>query len=484
MSGRPVLLTLDLGTTNCKAAAFDLSGAEIVRVAVSYPTYTPAAGAHLQRPAEWLAAARQALSETAKALGDDIARTTGLALSAWGPGLVLLSSAGEVLNEFSPTWQDFRSQSHGERLISELGPGWIGGGMPTSGFPAKLAWAMEEWPALTRDAAFALGVKDLLLYWLTGEIATEPSSGPYGDRWPAEVFSFIGWATERLPPVLPPTSIAGHLLSARASELGLPAGLPVVMGLNDGASATLGAGCRRAGDGVISLGTNGVLRVVTDRQPATEDCLIRALFRYPFVDDLWVTGGFALSGGDALRWLVEAFTGTGGEQAYRTALDDAARVPPGSDGVLFLPYLIGRGSPAPDPSASGAFVGLRSSHGRGHLVRAVLEGVTYALYDISSALDDLGRPLEHLAITGGGARAALWRSIIADVFGRSVHHAVGDSNLGAAMVLTVALQLHSSFDDAVARMTSPVPVQPSGDAAPFAKGYAQFRDTAARLAPV
>ena len=189
------------------------------------------------------------------------------------------------------------------------------------------------------EAAFALGVKDLLLYWLTGNIATEPSSGPYADRWPDDVFSFIGWTSSRLPPVLPSTAIGGQLLSSRASER-FSADLPVVMGLNDGSSATLGAGCRRAGDGVISLGTNGVLRIITNDQPREQDCLSRSLFRYPFVDDHWVVGGFELSGGDSLRWLVRALSGTESEEAYVRVLNETATVPAGSEGALFLPYLV------------------------------------------------------------------------------------------------------------------------------------------------
>jgi xylulokinase len=476
-----VLLSLDLGTTNCKAVAFDERGSELARSEAAYPTYRPGPGAHVQRPAEWLEAASRALRGAGKALGDDAGRAAGLALSAWGPGLVLLSRDGRVLNEYSPTWQDLRSRQHGELLMAKVGPDWVGGGIPASGFPAKLAWAMEEWPDLTEEAAFALGVKDLLVYWLTGELATEPSSGPFGEGWPEEAFSAIGWAMDRLPPVLAPTEIGGQIKAELASELGLPLGMPVIMGVNDGASATLGAGCSRVGDAVASLGTNGVLRALIRQKPAASDCLARGLFRYPFVEGLWVTGGFTLSGADALRWLVQALSGQVTDQAYELLLGEATEISPGSEGVIFLPYLIGRGSPSPTTDAAAAFVGLRSSHGRGHLVRAVLEGVAYALYDISSAFDNLGLQVERLALTGGGARSELWRSIIAGVFRKPAYYAPGSSNLGAAMVLAVALGIYSSFQQAIEEMTAAAPVAPNPDATVYMKGFTRFSVASRRV---
>ncbi len=450
MTRETLLLTLDLGTTNCKAVVFDVHGREIARRQASYPTRSRGDAAFEQCPADWLEAADTVLSGIGAALGADAARLAGIALSAWGPGLVFVSDDGALLND-SPTWQDGRADPYGRRLIDEVGADWIGGGIPTTGFPAKLAWAHDAHPEAARRAVYALGVKDVVLRWLTGSIATETSSGPYAERWPRSVIEAAGWDLDRLPPVLAPTDVGGRLLPGRAQQLRLPEGLPVVMGLNDGASATLGVGCHHPGDAVVSLSTNGVLRVVTDRRPDTDACVASSFFRYPFVDSLWVMGGFALSGADSLRWLVESTTA----ESYEQLLEEATTSPPGADGVVFLPFLAGRGTPKPSPNASGALVGLRRHHGRAHLTRAVLEGVAFALRDISDALAAHNLRIERLRITGGGARSPLWREIIATALDVDVAYVEGDSNLGAAILLAVTTGAYPSFEDAVARMTRP-----------------------------
>jgi xylulokinase len=474
----PILLTVDLGTTNCKAVAFDAGGKPLAAAAIPYPTLNPREGWYEQRASDWRAAIESAVGSVTEELGPDAARTAGLALSAWGPGLVLLDAAGEPLNKTSPTWQDVRSIKHGQQLVHDVGPAWVGGGMPFTGFPAKLAWALEAWPDQAARAAYAVGVKDYLLHWLTGTLATEPSSGPYGDEWVPAVFDALGWARERLPPVVPSTATLGGLRPALAARLGLEAGVPVVAGVNDGAAATLGVGAHLARDAVVSLGTNGVFRLVTTSPLGAEVCLERSLFRYPLVAGLWACGGFVLSGGSALAWLADAVSAP-----VDTLLHDAAAAPPGSDGVVFLPYLVGRGSPTPDPEAAGAYLGLRPRHRRSHLARAVLEGVAFGVADIAGVLALLGFQAERLLVTGGGAASDLWRSILADVLGLTAHHSAGDSNLGSAIVLAAALGLEPDLESA-ARAFLPQSEATPVTGASYETAYAAFRDGAARLTDV
>ena len=483
MSSTPLLLALDLGTTNCKAAVFDLAGRDVARAYEAYPTHLRHGGAYEQRPRDWIAAATNVIRDVSSSLKARVHTLVGLSVTAWGPGLVLVSPTGEVLNDYSPTWQDFRSDEYGRRLIRRCGPAWIGGGMPLSGFPAKLAWALDQWPS-SASARMALGVKDYLVYWLTGRYVTEPSSGPFGPVWREEVFEAVGWDLDRLPPVRSSLEVGGLLNRGRAVELTLPPGLPVVMGLNDGASATLGAGSCRVGDTVVSLGTNGVLRVVVASEPDPQRCLDRSMFRYPFVTSRWITGGFALSGGDSLRWLVHAL-GAAGEKGgadYETALEDAASVSPGCDGVVFLPYLIGRGAPLANPRASGSYTGLRSMHGRGHLVRAVLEGVACALQDVRLAVDEVATDAGDVVLSGGGGKASLWQEVIAGVFGRPVRAPGGDSALGAAIVAATALGYHESIERAVESMVPAVErVEPPDDRSAYLTCYSRFQDLQRRI---
>jgi xylulokinase len=451
MSGA-ILLAVDLGTTNCKAAAYSLDGSLRASESRPYPTLNPCEGWYEQRPDDWKHAITRAVSSVTGSLGKSAADVAGLCLSAWGPGLVLLGHDGEPLNDASPTWQDVRSLEHGRQLVEQAGPGWVGGGMPLTGFPAKLAWAIDAWPERAAAASYAVGVKDYLLFWLTGVLATEPSSGPYSARWPRHVFGAIGWDAARLPPVISSTAVLGVLREELAEELGLAPGLPVVAGINDGAAATLGVGACRAGDAVVSLGTNGVLRLLTATPPSAERCLACSLFRYPVVDDIWACGGFVLTGGSALAWVADATAAESGATEIDALLQAAAEVPVGSDGVLFLPYLIGKGSPDPDPDATAAFIGLRLRHRRAHLVRAVLEGVAFGVRDIVEELQAQGLDPERLFVTGGGAASPLWRSVFTGVLGMPATHATGDSTLGSAIVLAAGLDLARDIQHAVAQL--------------------------------
>jgi xylulokinase len=275
------------------------------------------------------------------------------------------------------------------------------------------------------------------------------------------VFDSIGWDRARLPPVAPSTEIVGQLRRDLAKQIGLPPGLPVVLGINDGAAATLGVGAHREGDAVVSLGTNGVFRLVSRRPISAAVCLERSLFRYPLVEDLWACGGFVLAGGSALAWLADAVVAPGDSTDIDDLLRDAAEAPAGSDGVSFLPYLVGRGSPEPNPNAAAAWLGIRLRHRRSHLARAVLEGVAFGAKDIANALDALDLRVKRLFITGGGAASSLWRGILADVLGFPAGYTHGDSNLGAAIVLAVGLGLEPNLEAAVHRLVRDPVITPT-----------------------
>jgi xylulokinase len=479
----PILLTIDLGTTNCKAVAFTLDGEPCVSASAPYPTLNPREGWYEQRVADWQSVIAAVLQSVSQRLGSRMEDVAGLCLSAWGPGLVLLDADGAPLNQASPTWQDVRSIDHGRMLVREAGTDWVGGGLPLTGFPAKLAWAAEAWPDLSRRAAYAIGVKDYILFWLTGSLCTDPSSGPYSVGWPTAVFSFIGWDVAHLPPVAPSTDIVGRVRRELAEQFGLPPELPVISGLNDGAAATLGVGAHHAGDAVVSLGTNGVLRLVTTRSITAEVCLERSLFRYPLVEGLWACGGFVLAGGSALSWFADAIATPGDASEIDDLLRDAGEAPAGSDGVVFLPYLVGKGSPQPDPGASATFTGLRFRHRRSHLTRAVLEGVAFGMKDIAEALVSLNLPMKRLFITGGGAASSLWRGIVVDVLGLPASYTQGDSNLGAAIVLVVGLGIEPNIDAAVRRLVSEPATTPTTreNLSAYEAAYQTFRASVAKL---
>lgn len=472
-----LFLGLDLGTTNAKAAAYDLQGRLIGVGTAAYPTAYPQPGWAEQRPADWQKALTAAIAQLMTTLGsrkDDLA---AIGLSAHGPGVVLVDAQGQPLLDTSPTWQDTRCLAQGQWLIEQVGLGWAGQGIADNSFPPKLRWIIEHHPAVARRARYALGVKDFLVHWLTGEFATEPTTTSGGANWWTPVFDACEWPVDRLPAIAASTAIVGMVRAALAEQLGLPSALPVVIGISDGASATLSMGAIQPGDMVLTLATAGVIRTVLAKPLAASVRLAHNLFYWPYVNDQWIAGGQLKVAASALEWFARSHLGA----SIDTLLVAAEQSPPGSNGVCFVPYLMGRGSPQPDPEATGAFLGLTLNHQRGDLSRAVLEGVAYEFRTLLDELVGLGQPCPALRISGGGTRSALWRQILAGVLARPLTHYTADSTLGAAIMAAVGSGYHATLADAIAQMVYPAettvaPPEQIDDYAGAYEGYVEWRE--------
>ncbi len=446
-----LFLGLDLGTTNAKAAAYDGQGRLVGATTAAYPTAYPQPGWAEQRPVDWQKALTAATGELMAVLGSRKADLVAIGLSAHGPGVVLVDEQGQPLLETSPTWQDTRCLAQGQWLIDQVGLGWAGQGMGDNSFPPKLRWIIEHHPAVAGRARYALGVKDFLVHWLTGEFATEPTTTAGAATWWTPLFDACEWPLDKLPAIVPSTAIVGPVRSALVDQLGLPVPLPVVMGINDGASATLSMGAIQPGDMVLTLATAGVIRTVLSSPLAPETRLAHNLFYWPYVNDQWIAGGQLKAAASALEWLARSHA----ETTMEMLLAEAAQSPAGSRGVCFAPYLMGRGSPTPNPAATGAFLGLTLNSQRGDLVRAVLEGVAFEFRTLLDELVRLGHPCSILRMSGGGTRSPLWRQILAAVLARPLTHYSADSTLGAAIMAAVGRGYHDNLADAVAQMVYP-----------------------------
>ncbi|MBX3010496.1 MAG: hypothetical protein KF832_03275 [Caldilineaceae bacterium] len=478
---RPLFLGLDLGTTNAKAAAYDAAG-QLVGVAIAaYPTAYPQPGWAEQRLADWLAALTSATQQLMVTLGARKAALVAIGLSAHGPGVVLLDALGQPLLDTSATWQDTRCLAQGQWLIDQVGLGWAGQGLPANSFPPKLRWLVEHHPTLVPRARYALGIKDYLGYWLTGEIATEPTSTAGAAAWWPPVFAACGWSMERLPPIVPSTTVIGPVQRDVAATLGLPAALPVVIGLGDGAAATLSMGALQAGDMALTLATAGVIRTVLPTPPVPAARLAHHLFTWPYVEGQWIVGGQLKAAASALEWTARSH----GEASLEILLTEASESPPGSRGVTFVPYLMGRGSPAPDPNATGVFLGLTLATQRGDLTRAVLEGVAYEFRTLLDTLVVLGYPCHALRMSGGGTRSPLWRAILAAVLARPLHHYVADSTLGAAIMAAVGSGHQAGVATAVAAMVQEgeTTLASPHAVATYDRLYGEYQQWQARLFP-
>jgi xylulokinase len=273
--------------------------------------------------------------------------------------------------------------------------------------------------------------------------------------------------------------VTGRVSAAGAEATGLAEGTPVVAGAGDQAAGAVGMGVVRPGVVSATIGTSGVVFAATDR-PA-RDRLGRVHSFCHAVPDRWHVMGVTQAAGLSLRWFKDRF-GAGaddGRDAYERLSDEAASAPPGADGVLWAPYLLGERTPHLDPDARAALVGLTASHGRPHVIRAILEGVAFSLRDTFTLFDEMEVPVRAVRLGGGGARGRLWRQVQADVYGREVEVLEADEGAayGAAILAGVGAGVWPSVDaacDAVVRVADRVEPDPQA-AATLRVRYEAFR---------
>ena len=448
------MIGADVGTTSAKAVAFDAGGREHGRAEQGYPLQEPAPGQEVLDPGAVVDAALQTIGGAAEAARREGRRVAGIGVSAAMHALAALDAHGQALTPLL-TWADTRAVEQAERLRRERPELHDRTGVPLHPMSplTKLVWFREEDPRTFEAAARWTGVKELVLERLTGEGAIDASCASGTgllalgrEDWDAEAMSAAGVRAEQLAPVVPATDCR-PLSAAAAEATGLPAGTPVVAGAGDGPLANLGVGAVHPGVAACSIGTSGALRLVVEA-PAVDPA--RRVFCYALTPGRWAVGGAINNGGVVLRWAGEALAPDLGEHAEAQLMDLAAAVPAGSDGLVMLPYLMSERAPHWSALPRGAYVGLTRAHGRGHLVRAALEGVCQQLGLVLASLRDSGNAVREVRATGGFTRSPLWRQMLADVLGMPIGFPAGDqgSAFGAALVGMEALGLIDSIERA------------------------------------
>lgn len=450
---RALVVGLDLGTTNCKAAAVSAQG-EVVGVAArEYVLRTPRPGwAEQQADDVWRCVVETLLSLAGKLPERQFA---GLCLSGAMHSVLIVDAKGQPLAP-AMTWADQRAAAKTRELRSRTDAHALyertGCPLQSIYYPAKLRWWIEEAPEIARQAARFVALKDWVLYQLTGQWFTDfglaSTTGLLDIRrldWDEEALALAGVGAEQLPRLAAPTAIAGWILEGAYHPVpGAPgrlelqstplAGLPVIAGSSDGGLANLGAGAMLPGQNVITVGTSGAVRRLVD-EPLLDPQ--ERTWCYVLEEGHWFAGGAINNGGLALQWIREKFyPRLSGEAGFEQLLEEAARIPPGAGGVFLLPYFTGERSPHWDPEVRALLAGLRLEHNRGHIARAALEGVAFCLADVWEALNVTARPQEPVRLTGGITRAPLWAQILADVLGvrLAIVEAADASAVGAALM--------------------------------------------------
>ncbi|MGC5616540.1 gluconokinase [Georgenia sp. Z1491] len=440
-----VIVGLDVGTTAAKAVAVDTASGWRTSANAEYRLDAPRPRWQVQDPSAVLAAVDTVLAEVARAVGDrgggagssrsaggaSRARPTGATgeLEVLGVGTAMHGLIG-MDAELRPvteliTWADTRAHAEAAELRAQ---GRATELLERSGTPVhpmspltKLMWFGRHDRSTLHAARHWIGLKDLVLLHLTGRVVTELSTASASGLvdlaardWSPGSLDLAGVSREQLPDILPTTALL-ELSSAAADRTGLPSGLPVNSGATDGPLGNLGTGAIAPGVAGMSIGTSGAVRTVVP-EPRTDSR--GRLFCYALTDDAWVLGGAVSNGGLVMRWAAETFL----PQADGTARDAealalAAQAPPGSDGLVMLPYLLGERAPLWDPDLSGSYLGVRHAHGREHFMRAALEGVCLQMADLVDVLDGV-TPVTEVRCTGGVFRSGLWRGVMAAALGR------------------------------------------------------------------
>ncbi|HZJ46497.1 MAG TPA: xylulokinase, partial [Pyrinomonadaceae bacterium] len=453
-------LGIDVGTGGSRAVLIDHHGQIIAAKTVEHEAFaSPQTGWAEQDPRDWWRASAIAIRgivEDDKVNVDEIA---GIGLSGQMHGSVLLDERDEVLRP-ALIWCDQRTELQCQRLTNEIGasrlieltcnPALTGFTLP------KLLWVRDNEPEIWSRVRSVLLPKDYVRFRLTGETATDvaDASGTLlldvsQRRWSTEMMAAAAIDEKILPRVYESQEITGVLSDTAAAEVGLRSGIPVVAGAGDQAAGAVGVGIVQPGSVSATIGTSGVVFAATN-QPALDPKGRVHTFCHA-IPARWHVMGVTQGAGLSLRWFKDQFGVIDGDgDPYEYLISEAAAVPPGANGLLWAPYLMGERTPHLDPNARAALVGITASHTRAHVVRAILEGVAFSLRDSFEILKEMGVPAQNVRLAGGGARSALWRQIQADIYGQPVEivEAEEGAAYGVALLAGVGTKAWSSVDEA------------------------------------
>jgi xylulokinase len=479
------VIGVDLGTQSLKAVvcdeALEVRGAH----AIAVDTLRPAPDRAEQDPRTWDAALGPAIAGALARAGVDPGAVAAIAIAGQLDGCVAVDRAGAALHP-ALIWQDRRAVAEAARVDAARVFALTGQVADASHLAPKLAWLRRACPAVAR---FHQPVS-YLVERLTGAAAIDPALASTtmlfelaGARWSSELLDAFEVTLDELPRVRPACEVAGGLTAEGARLTGLPIGTPVAVGTGDDFAAPIGAGVVAPGPVVCAIGTAEVVggfaaTAVRDRagEPMVETHAAPA-GGFFIENPGWMSGG-------AVRWATHLLG-----LADAAALDAlAAAAPPGADGVTFVPALAGAMTPVWRPHARGTLHGLAAGHDRGHVARAVLEGLAFAARDVVARLGELGLATRDVVLLGGGARSRIWAQIRADVLG-CPHHvaAVRDATpIGAAMIAAVAAGLAPDLATLAARVPPPTATfTPDPDARAAAEAaYARYQRLVGQLAPL
>ncbi|WP_439881865.1 gluconokinase [Pontibacter sp. MBLB2868] len=461
---QPAIIGIDIGTTSTKAVAFNSGGKALFQYAVEYPIVSTSPGFAEQDPELVFRSVLTTLKTVVQLLREGSYQLNGVSFSSAMHSLIAMDESGKPLTKCI-IWADARSTKQAAELKASV----IGHDIylhtgtplhPMSPLP-KICWLREKEPMLFKLTAKFIGIKEYVFYRLYGEYKIDYSIASatglfniFTLNWHAPALEIAGISPGKLPEPVAPSYLFNTMKPGFAQELGLAVNVPFVIGASDGCLANLGSDAVLPGDAVVTVGTSGAIRVMSDK-PVTD--LQERIFSYILTPGKYVLGGAVNNGGIVLQWFRDNFYGSEAEAAKKKDEDifsllnkEAETVPAGSDGLLFMPYLLGERAPIWNATARACFIGIHYTHTRGHFLRALMEGVIFGLYSVGKALEQTMEPVKAIYANGGFSHSELWVQMLADVFNVKVHltGTAEASALGAAILGMHTLGMIDKLEDA------------------------------------
>ncbi|MDI6812031.1 MAG: gluconokinase [Desulfitobacteriaceae bacterium] len=447
-------IAIDIGTTGCRTELFDAAGKIIAKESVEYTLHVPQSGWAEQDPEEIYAAVMECL----RRLPTD--GVDALVMSSVFHSFIPLNRAGQPLTKMW-IWADNRAVEYANRIKKALPGLYERTACPCHPMylPAKIAWFKDNRHQAYRETRHIASIKEYVLFrWFKRYVVDKSiasGSGLYNFKtlsWDQELLRFLELDPSILSEVVDTDYQFTVTEASPLREVGIKQGLPLVIGAGDGVLSSLGTGAVRKGQLTAMIGTSGAVRILS---PLPKTDIKGRTWCYNLSKDWWVLGGAINNGGLAYRWVRDNLMGMDvaeapvSSESYERINEKAWEIPPGAEGVIFLPYLTGERSPYWNANARGVLFGLGLNHSRYHIARATVEGVVFRMYSVFQALEDLGGPVAEVRLTGGVAGSRLWVQTVADVFQREVllpeNHGSG---LGAWILLQHAQGKLKSLLDA------------------------------------
>ncbi len=463
-----ILLGIDIGTTSTVGILIDASGRTLATASRPADLASRHPGWAEEDPEQWWHNLCDLTPELLRKAGVAARDIAGIGVAGMVPTLILLDDAGRVLRP-SIQQNDARAVDEIEQFQSRLDPQDVlartGSAITQQSIGPKLLWLRRHEPEVMARARHVMGSYDYLVHRLTGEFQAERNwaleSGLYdfrAGRWDARVLKLSCIDESWLGAVRWPREITGRVTPRAAQETGLAAGTPVVAGSADHVASAFCAGLLEPGDLLVKLGGAGDILFCVD-QPLTD---ARLFLDHHLMDGRFLVNGCMAASGSLIKWFAQNFAP---ETDYATLDEEAAAVPAGSGGLIALPYFLGEKTPINDPLARGVLFGLTLGHGRAHVYRAIIEGISYGFLHHLAVLEENGLRARRVRVTNGGARSNLWKTVTADVLGLPLEEIAGHpgSCLGAAFAAGMGVGAFSDWREIERFVTVTGRIEPNSE---------------------